>query len=76
MPPERIVMDKIVIDLTPSWVGVVKCLMAVVETHAKESFFKDGANKLIRAEMLKCAGVADEHVKQQKPIKEMPNVIK
>ena len=63
-------MDRIVIDLTPSWVGVVKCLMAVVETHAKESFFKDGANKLIRAEMIKCAQVADEHVKQQKPTKE------
>jgi len=76
LPPRREIMDKIVIDLTPSWVGVVKCLMAVVETHAKESFFKDGANRLIRAEMLKCAEVADEYVKQQKLIKEMPNVIK
>ena len=44
--------------------------MAVVETHAKESFFKDGANKLIRAEMIKCAQVADEHVKQQKERKD------
>tara|TARA_Y100001951_G_C11045593_1_gene132756 strand:- start:225 stop:440 length:216 start_codon:yes stop_codon:yes gene_type:complete len=70
MAPRRETMDRIVIDLTPSWVGVVKCLMAVVETHAKESFFKDGANKLIRAEMIKCAQVADEHVKQQKERKD------
>ena len=42
-----------------SWPTAMSYIVAVVETHAKKSYFKDGANKVIKEQLMHCAEVAE-----------------
>ena len=58
------------VDLSIDWKTGMKYLIAVIESHAKKSYFKESdeqpVNSLVRYHLSRCAEVADIAVKMSK----------
>ena len=58
------------VDLSMNWKTAMKYLIAVIESHAKKSYFDtvddESINALVKQQLLRCAEVADIAVKMNK----------
>jgi len=50
---------KIQVSFQMSWPTAMAYMVAVMESHAKKSYFKNGANKLVKEQLMHCADVAE-----------------
>ena len=58
------------VDLRIDWKTGMKYLIAVIESHAKKSYFEtaddEATNALVKEQLMRCAEVADIAVKMNK----------
>ena len=52
------------VSVQMSWTTAMSYMVAVMETHAKKSYFKSGADKLVKEQILHCAEVAELAIKK------------
>ena len=58
------------VDLSIDWKTAMKYLIALIESHAKKSYFEtaddEATNALVKEQLMRCAEVADIAVKMNK----------
>jgi hypothetical protein len=67
------------VDLSIDWKTGMKYLIAVIESHAKKSYFEtaddEATNALVKEQLMHCAEVADYAVELQKKDPSQPDTI-